>query len=69
MTAAPAALMDAVSAPNPPRTTTAGKGPVPDGSSTRAEKLELLPWWLTFTVMLLLETVPVTVCGLAGFSP
>ena len=42
---------------------------MPLGNSTRAEKLELRPWWLTFTVMLLLETVPVTVCGLAGFSP
>lgn len=43
MTAAPAALMVAVSAPNPPTTTTAGKGPEPLGSSTLAEKLALLP--------------------------
>lgn len=63
------ALMAAVSAPNPPRTTTAGKGPVPLGSETLAEKLELLPLWLTFTVMPVLETVPVTLDGLGGFSP
>jgi hypothetical protein len=69
MTAAPAALMAAVSAPNPPRTTTAGKGPEPLGRETLAEKLELLPLWLTFTEMLEFETVPVTLVGFAGFSP
>jgi hypothetical protein len=69
MTAAPAALMVAVSAPNPPSTTTTGNGPVPLGSSTRDEKLELLPLWETLTVMLLLDTVPVTVAGFGGFSP
>jgi hypothetical protein len=69
MTAAPAALMAAVSAPNPPRTTTAGKGPVPLGSCTLAEKPALLPLWEAFTVMLVAETVPVTLDGLAGFSP
>lgn len=61
--------MVAVSAPNPPTTTTAGKGPVPLGSSTRAEKVELLPLCATLTVTVLLDTVPVTVAGLAGFSP
>ena len=61
--------MVAVSAPNPPSTTTAGNGPVPLGSWTLAEKLELLPLCVTFTVMLVLETVPVTLAGLAGFSP
>ncbi|GAB3848191.1 hypothetical protein GCM10027610_069410 [Dactylosporangium cerinum] len=61
--------MAAVSAPKPPRTTTAGKGPVPPGSSTRAEKLALLPLWVTFTVTPVLDTVPVTLCGFAGFSP
>jgi hypothetical protein len=61
--------MVAVSAPNPPRTTTAGNGPVPLGSSTLAEKLELLPWCVTLTVMLVFDTVPVTLCGFPGFSP
>jgi hypothetical protein len=69
MTAAPAALMVAVSAPKPPSTTTAGNGPVPLGSWTLAEKLALRPWSDTFTVMLLFETVPVTVAGFAGFCP
>ena len=69
MTAAPAARIAAVSAPNPPYTTTAGNGPVPLGSWTLAEKLELLPWWVAFTVMLVRETVPVTLAGLPGFSP
>ena len=69
MTAAPAALMVAVSAPNPPTTTTAGNGPVPLGSSTPAEKLALRPFSPAFTVMLVFETVPVTLAGFAGFSP
>ncbi len=69
MTAAPAARMVAVSAPNPPRTTTAGNGPVPLGSWTLAEKLALRPLCDTFTVMLVLETVPVTLAGFAGLSP
>ena len=42
---------------------------MPLGSSTLAEKLALLPLSVTFTVMLVLETVPVTLAGLAGFSP
>ncbi len=69
MTAAPAARMVAVSAPNPPTTTTAGKGPDPLGSWTPAEKLALRPLCVTFTVMLVLDTVPVTLAGFAGFSP
>jgi hypothetical protein len=69
MMAAPAALMVAVSAPNPPTTTTAGKGPVPLGSWTPAEKLAVRPLAETFTVMRVLETVPVTLAGLAGLSP
>src|SRR5689334_20601484 len=50
---------------------TAGKGPEPPlvGSWTLAEKLELRPFWLTLTVMLELETVPVTLDGFAGLSP
>ena len=58
-----------MSAPNPPSTTTAGNGPEPDGNCTLAEKLELRPPCDTFTLMLELETVPVTLAGLAGFSP
>ena len=70
MTAAPEDLMVAVSAPNPPSTTTAGKGPLPlVGSCTLAEKPALLPLCVTFTVMLLFETVPVTLAGFTGFSP
>src|SRR5690349_15483032 len=69
MTAAPAALIAAVSAPNPPSTTTAGNGPEPLGSSTLAEKLELRPPWATLTVMVVEDTVPETVAGLTGFSP
>src|SRR4029078_6534656 len=69
MTAAPAARIVAVSAPNPPSTTTAGNGPVPLGNCTLAEKLELRPAFVTFTVMLVLDTVPVTLCGRGGFSP
>ncbi len=69
MTAAPAALIVAVSAPNPPTTTTAGNGPEPLGSWTLAEKLALRPFCDTFTVMVVLETVPVTLAGLAGLSP
>src|SRR4051794_40319945 len=69
MMAAPAALIVAVSAPRPPRTTTAGNGPVPPGRLTEGEKVALLPWLDTFTVMLVLVTVPVTLCGRAGFSP
>ncbi len=62
--------MVAVSAPNPPSTTTAGYGPLPPlGSCTLAEKLAVRPLWATFTVMLVLETVPLTVCGFAGLSP
>ncbi len=68
MTAAPAALIVAVSAPSPPTTITAGNGPLPLGSSTFAEKPALRPWSDTFTVMLLEETVPETV-GFAGFWP
>lgn len=63
------ALMVAVSAPSPPRTMTAGKGPLPLGRLTLAEKLELLPWSDTFTVMLVDETVPVTLPGFPGFGP
>ncbi|MFY1698207.1 hypothetical protein [Solwaraspora sp. WMMA2101] len=50
---------------------TAGWGPEPPlvGSWTLAEKLALRPWWDTLTVMLLLDTLPVTVAGLAGLSP
>ncbi|WP_017572800.1 hypothetical protein [Nocardiopsis halotolerans] len=59
--------MVSVSAPNPPRTTTAEKGPGPLGRSTLAVKLELLPWSVTFTVMLLPVTVPVTLSGGPGF--
>ncbi len=69
MTATPAALMALMSAPNPPYTTTTGNGPLPLGTSTGAEKLELRPWWETLTVMLVRETVPVTLDGLPGFSP
>lgn len=58
-----------MSAPNPPSTTTAGNGPVPLGSWTPAEKPALLPLWVTFTVMVVFETVPVTAAGRAGFSP
>jgi hypothetical protein len=58
-----------VSAPNPPSTITAGNGPVPLGSWTLAEKLALRPLCDTFTVTPLLDTVPVTVAGFAGFSP
>jgi hypothetical protein len=61
--------MVAVSAPNPPSTTTAGKGPEPLGSWTLAEKLELLPLSVTFTVMPVFETVPVTLAGFPGFWP
>jgi hypothetical protein len=57
MMAAPAALIVAVSAPRPPRTTTAGNGPVPLGRLTDAEKLALLPWSETLTVMLVLVFV------------
>jgi hypothetical protein len=69
MTATPDALMVAVSAPSPPRTITAGKGPVPAGRSTEAEKEALRPLWDVFTVMPVRETVPVTLCGLGGFVP
>jgi hypothetical protein len=69
MVATPVARMVAVSAPNPPTTTTAGNGPVPLGSCTPAEKLALRPLFVTFTVMPVLDTVPVTLCGFAGFSP
>ncbi|GED89496.1 hypothetical protein TNCT6_65810 [Streptomyces sp. 6-11-2] len=61
--------MVAVSAPSPPSTMTAGKGPEPLGRLTLAEKLAFLPWSDTFTVMLLADTVPVTLAGLAGFWP
>src|SRR5690242_5458290 len=61
--------MVAVSAPIPPTTTTAGNGPVPLGSCTPAEKLELRPLFVTFTVMVVLVTVPVTLAGLGGLAP
>ncbi|WP_353850256.1 hypothetical protein [Solwaraspora sp. WMMA2065] len=48
---------------------TAGWGPDPLGSWTLAEKLELRPLCETFTVMLELVMVPVTVAGFAGLSP
>src|SRR3954454_19545155 len=69
MTATPEPRIVLVSAPSPPTTTTAGKGPVPPGSCTLAEKLALRPLADAFTVMLELDTVPVTVGGFAGFWP
>src|SRR5690242_16526471 len=48
---------------------TAGNGPLPLGSVTVAEKLELLPWSVTFTVMPVRETVPLTDAGLPGLAP
>jgi hypothetical protein len=70
MTAAPELRMVAVSAPSPPTTKTAGYGAEPVvGSWTLAEKLALRPWSDTFTVMLLVETVPVTDAGFGGFCP
>jgi hypothetical protein len=49
---------------------TAGNGPEPVlGSCTPAEKLALLPLFETFTVMLVDETVPVTLAGFGGFVP
>src|SRR6266516_2638724 len=60
MTATPEPRMVFVSAPSPPTTTTAGKGPVPLGSCTLAEKLALLPLADALTVMLVRDTVPVT---------
>ena len=50
-------------------TTTAGNGPVPLGRLTEAENEALRPWLATFTVMFVPETVPLTLCGLPGFSP
>src|SRR5919201_1066385 len=69
MVATPAPWMVAVSAPSPPTTTTAGNGPLPPGRLTLAEKLALRPLSDTFTVMLVRETVPVTLAGRAGFVP
>lgn len=69
MTAAPAALIAAVSAPNPPYTITAGKGPLPLGRSTPAENDALRPLCETFTVICVRDTVPVTLAGRPGFSP
>ena len=69
MMATPAPWMVAVSAPSPPTTMTAGKGPVPLGTLTLAEKLALWPLSDTFTEMLVRETVPVTVAGLPGLVP
>jgi hypothetical protein len=69
ITAAPADRIAAVSAPNPPSTTTAGNGPEPLGNCTLAEKLELRPLCDTFTEILELDTDPETVVGFAGLSP